>query len=167
MTAAEIPPAPFSQKILRGGENGSHFSRKHTVASKTPCVLAENTPWQAKCGTFSVKIHRDEQNAACFDRKHAEVSKTPRVLTENTPGRAKRPAFWQKTRQGEQNGSRFDKKHAVAGKTPVPASNILTRGRTMKRVKVDIRITDADTVSDALVRLYKDAAGKGKPPLRK
>ena len=30
----------------------------------------------------------------------------------------------------------------------------------MKRVKVDIRITDADTVSDALVRLYKDAAAK-------
>ena len=30
----------------------------------------------------------------------------------------------------------------------------------MKRVKVDVRITVADTVSDALVRLYKDAAAK-------
>ena len=30
----------------------------------------------------------------------------------------------------------------------------------MKRVKVDVRVTEADTVSDALVRLYKDAAAK-------
>ena len=30
----------------------------------------------------------------------------------------------------------------------------------MKRVKVDVRITVADTVSDVLVRLYKDASAK-------
>ncbi|MDE7141081.1 MAG: hypothetical protein K2O09_10080 [Treponemataceae bacterium] len=30
----------------------------------------------------------------------------------------------------------------------------------MKRVKVDVRITDADTVSDALVRIYKETAAK-------
>ncbi len=30
----------------------------------------------------------------------------------------------------------------------------------MKRVKVDVRITEADTVSDALVRIYKEAAAR-------
>ena len=52
MTAAEIPPAAFLQKMIRGGENGLRFDGKHTVAGKTLRVLTENTPWQAKRPAF-------------------------------------------------------------------------------------------------------------------
>lgn len=79
------------------------FDRKHTVASKTPRVFAENASRRTKRPAFWQKTRRAEENAPRFDKKHAVAGKTfsggahfrigeappERVFVKITPGREK------------------------------------------------------------------------------
>ena len=61
-------------------------------------------------------------------------------------------------RESELHPKRFSPPRSILGENP--GGEPQNKEENVNKVKKDIRITDADTVSDALVRLYKDAAGK-------
>ena len=61
-------------------------------------------------------------------------------------------------RKSEHHPKRFSPSRSILDKSP--GGEPQNKEENVNKVKKDIRITDADTVSDALVRLYKDAASK-------
>ena len=89
MTAAEIPPAPFSRKMLRGGQNGSRFDGKHAGSSKTPRVFRENTPRRGtnKC-ILSAATQSRRPNICIFVAQTQKRGTNKCILSATTRKRA-------------------------------------------------------------------------------